>query len=62
MKGSLDAGILEIYRYVPSRLLKAPVEEMNMDEFSQFLAKARYMEEVETNLYLNALSKLFEGD
>lgn len=60
MKGSLDAGILEIYRYVPERLLKAPAEEMDMNEFLEYLAKARYLEEVETNLYLNALAKLFD--
>lgn len=55
----MDAGILEIYRYVPATLITKPVEEMQMGEFSGFLAKARYLEEVEKNLYMQALSELF---
>lgn len=30
-----------------------------MGEFSEFLAKARYLEEVEKSLYMQALSELF---
>lgn len=55
----MDAGILEIYRYVPAALITKPVEEMQMGEFSGFLAKARYLEEVEKSLYMQALSELF---
>lgn len=56
----MDAGILEIYKYVPAALLKKPVEDMSMDEFSGYLAKARYLEEVECNIFTQALAKLFE--
>ncbi len=59
IKGGLEAGILEIYRYVPPALLEKPVEEMGLDEYLCFLAKARYLEEVESNLFLMALGRLF---
>lgn len=53
---------MEIYRYVPARLIERPIEELNVEEFAKYLAKARYLEEVETNLFLSALSKLFGGE
>lgn len=56
----MDSGILEIMRYVPAALIKEPVEDMDVDTFAKYLAKARYLEEVEKNIYLQALSKLFE--
>lgn len=55
----MDAGMLEIYRYVPEALLEVPVEEMNVDVFIKYLAYARYLEEVESNLYLKALAEFF---
>lgn len=33
---------------------------MGLEEFAECLAKARYLEEVETNLYLTAMAKMFE--
>ena len=51
--------MLEIYRYVPEALLEVPVEEMNVDVFIKYLAYARYLEEVESNLYLKALAEFF---
>lgn len=33
---------------------------MDMDTFATYLAKARYLEEVEVNIYLRALAKLLE--
>lgn len=45
---------------MPEALLKNPVEEMGLDEFTRYLAKARYLEEVETRLHINALAALFE--
>lgn len=51
---------MEIYRYVPIALLEKPVEKMDIDEYAAYLAKARYLEEVETNIYLKALTKFFE--
>ncbi len=56
----MDAGILEIYRYVPEVLLEVPVEDMDVDEFAKYLAYARYLEEVESNIYLKALSEFFQ--
>lgn len=53
--------MLEIYRYVPAVLLNKSVMEMDVQEFTEYLAKARYVEEVEKNLHMEALAKLFEG-
>lgn len=33
---------------------------MDLWEFAGYLAKARYLEEVECNIYIRALGKLFE--
>lgn len=51
---------MEIYRYVPGIMLKMPVEDMDIEEYTKYLAYARYLEGVESNLYLKALSELFE--
>ncbi|BFL02147.1 hypothetical protein CE91St58_09700 [Lachnospiraceae bacterium] len=56
----MEAGILEIYRYVPIALLERPVEEMDIDTYTEYLAKARYLEEVEMKIHLKALTKYFE--
>lgn len=53
--------MLEIYRYVPAELISRPVMEMDIDEYLEFLAKARYLEEVERDLYMEALAGFF-GD
>lgn len=45
---------------MPPALLRKPVQEMGIQEYLDCLAKARYLEEVESNLYLMALGKLFE--
>lgn len=39
-----------------------PVEEMDLDAFAKYLAKARYLEEVEANLYKRAIIEAFEDN
>lgn len=34
---------------------------MDIQEFTEYLARARYLEEVEKNLHMEALASLFEG-
>lgn len=53
--------MLEIYRYVPGVLLKKPVEEMDIDTYLEYLAKARYLQEVERNIYAAAIAQVI-GD
>ncbi len=62
IRGTLEAGILEIYRYVPENLIRMPVGEMDLDEFARHLARARYLEEVEVNLYKRAIVEVFEDN
>lgn len=47
---------------MPAQLLPMPVEEMDLDGFARQLAKARYLEEVEVNLYKRAIIEAFEGE
>ena len=47
---------------MPGELLQMPVEKMNLDEFAQYLAKARYLEEVEVNLYKRAIIEAFDDN
>ena len=44
-----DAGMLEIYRFVPPALLEGKsFEDMEIDEFLGYIAKARYIQNVES--------------
>lgn len=56
----IEAGLLEIYRYVPPPLLEHfDPEAIDLDEFLDYLAKARYMQEVEQGIIARAVSEVF---
>ena len=49
MKGNfVEAGLLEIHRFLPPALLEGfDIEEIGLDEFLRYVAKARYIQELE---------------
>lgn len=52
--------MLEIYRYVPPALLKGKnLGAMDVVEFLQILAQARYLEEIEENITARAIAKVW---
>lgn len=56
----VQAGTLEINCYVPPALLKEKdLGAMDLDEFLQVLAWARYLEEVEAKSIAREVSEIF---
>lgn len=56
----VTAGTLEILKYVPPYLLKGKdVGEMELDEFIRFLGMARYVQELEKENIMRAISEVF---
>ena len=56
----VEAGLLEIYRYVPLPLLERfDPEAIDLDEFLEYLAKARYIQELEQGIVARAVSEVF---
>lgn len=56
----IEAGLLEIYRFLPPPLLEHfDLEAMDLEEFLSFVARARYIEELEKNIVARAVSELF---
>ena len=57
----VEAGLLEIYRYVPPPLLEAfdPEAIDDIDEFLDWVAKARYIQELEEGIVTRAIVKAF---
>ena len=49
MRGNVvESGLLEIYRFLPPALLEDfDIEEIGLDEFLRYVAKARYIQELE---------------
>ena len=47
MRGNVvESGLLEIYRFLPPALLEDfDIEEIGLDEFLRYVAKARYIQE-----------------
>ena len=44
----VESGLLEIYRFLPPALLEDfDIEEIGLDEFLRYVAKARYIQEIE---------------
>lgn len=54
--------MLEIHKYLPPELLKKNIEHMQMDEFIEHWAKARYLQEVEETIFINAIFKALGGE
>lgn len=46
-------------KYVPLNLLDKSLNDMDIDEFMEALAKARYIQEIEENIMARAISKVF---
>lgn len=55
----IEAGSLEISRYLPPAFLKKNIGDMDIDEFLRALAQARYIQEIEENIMARAISKVF---
>ena len=59
----IEAGTLEILRFLPGPVLKGiDLENMDINMFLAYLAKARYVEEIEQRLYANAFLEAFASD
>lgn len=50
---------MEIYTYLPAPLLKQAPEEMELDEFVETLAQARYVQQLKTTDIAIGVSKAF---
>ena len=57
----MDRGLLEIYRFLPPPLLEKfdPETISNFDEFIEYVAKARVIQELEEDIVARAISKVF---
>ena len=60
----IEYGLLEIYRFLPPPLLERfdPETISNFNEFLDYVAKARIVQELEENLIARAISKLFSDE
>ena len=58
MKGNfVEAGLLEIHRFLPPALLEG--FDIGLDEFLRYVAKARYIQELEEGIVARAISEVF---
>lgn len=64
MRESLtEAGLLEIHRYLPPALLEQfDMERLDMDEFLWYVARARYVQELETSVVARAIAMAFSEE
>lgn len=59
----VEAGLLEIYRFLPPPLLEGfDPEKAEIGEFLGCIAKARYVQELEKNIIARAISEVFGGE
>lgn len=58
----VESGLLEIYRFLPPSLLEKfdPEQISDMDTFLDYVAKARYIQEIEEGIITRALTNAFE--
>lgn len=61
MKGNfVEAGLLEIHHFLPPALLEGfDIEAIGLDEFLRYVAKARYIQELEEGIVARAISGVF---
>ena len=61
MKGNfVETGLLEIHCFLPPALLEGfDIEEIGLDEFLRYVAKARYIQELEEGIVARAISEVF---
>ena len=56
----MEAGLLEVYRFLPPALLEGfDTEKLDLDEFIRYIAKARYIQEIEEGILARAISEVF---
>ena len=56
----VESGLLEIYRFLPPALLEDfDIEEIGLDEFLRYVAKARYIQELEERIVAQAIADVF---
>lgn len=56
----VERGLLEIYRFVPLPLLERfDPETADMDEFFDYVAKARFLQDLERDLLTRAIRSAF---
>lgn len=56
----MDAALLEIHRFVPPSLLEGfDPEHMDLDELLGWVAKARYVQELEEGILARAIARVF---
>lgn len=56
----MEAGLLEVYRFLPPALLEEfDIEKLDLDEFIRYIAKARYIQEIEEGILARAISEVF---
>ncbi|MCI8958984.1 MAG: hypothetical protein HFG62_07690 [Lachnospiraceae bacterium] len=59
----LEAGLLEIYRFLPPPLLETfDLETADVDTFLELVAKARYIQELEEGIITRALVQAFPAE
>ena len=60
----VDAGLLEIYRFVPPPLLERVGDplELDLEDFVRLLAKARYLEDIEAWITAEGIARAFADD
>lgn len=58
----MESGLLEIYRFLPPSLLENfdPEQINDPDTFLDYVAKARYIQEIEEGIITRALTNAFE--
>lgn len=58
----VEAGLLEIHRFLPPALLEGfDVEAIDFEEFLDYVAKARYIQELEEGIVARAISEVFSA-
>jgi len=57
----VERGLIEIYRFLPPPLLESfdPEKIDSFDEFLDYVAKARFAQELEEDIVARAIAKVF---
>lgn len=56
----IEAGLLEIYRFLPPAYLEGfDIEAIDLEEFMGYVARARYVQELEQGIMARAISEVF---
>ncbi len=61
-QNAIEAGTLEIYRYLPPSLLDQDPREMTMEDFVRNWAKARYIQKQEAIAVAQGIAMVFAAE